>query len=306
MTSKKCLFFLCTLTFFFGVQDVLQQNKQLNLTWSTACPATGISTSSHNHNKTYESEVVRKELEMAMSDTPRSQPVVDPPPPPSTWTIDAFEVVMSRFSEPNSDIQWALPLAKHLTIYNQNPSLPIKPLEKSNLVNITDQGHDAYSKLTHIIDRYASLSNVTLFVQARISDRADQFIVRSADSFVPGQRPGSVWGDFYSTSPTVLVYHPTRGPPHRLPRPPVHFYDCPLELSDVCTDLFGETYSNQDAWAPGYWIAVGKDRILGRPLQFWIKMRDWLVSTSDDDPNECSHRTRSIYIERLFVKALMN
>jgi len=207
---------------------------------------------------------------------------------PVSWTRNDFELVMVRFEETLEDLSWSEPFSRVRTILNQGDLFSVNP--KGNVIQVEDKGWDAYAKLTHITSRYDSLANVTFFVQTNINDRSDQMIV---------DRPSngeSAWSDFFNNDPDFLSYHPTTV--HRRVDGGFRMKNCAFTLQDVYNSL-GIRYEVSDEWAPGYWVAVGKNKIRSRSLESWEKMRKW---TFED--HNCSMRSASCYIERIFVPAL--
>lgn len=82
------------------------------------------------------------------------------------------EIVVARYDEP---IEWLLPLADRVTIYNKGP--PLEPSLQSRFARVIDLpnvGRESHTYLTHILHTLSanpeSQAHITAFIQARIHD----------------------------------------------------------------------------------------------------------------------------------------
>ena len=89
-----------------------------------------------------------------------------------------IELVVARYEE---DLRWLrrVPKDVRITIFNKGAS-PVLPPGLSHREDITvkplqNEGREAHSYLTHIVERYTSLATVTVFCQGHPFDHAPDF-----------------------------------------------------------------------------------------------------------------------------------
>lgn len=87
----------------------------------------------------------------------------------STRTREQTEIVITRFNE---SLDW-IEGAEHVcTVYNKGAPF----ITKAKCINVPNNGVGLETILRHIITRYHSLSEITMFCQGNINDREDQII----------------------------------------------------------------------------------------------------------------------------------
>ena len=74
----------------------------------------------------------------------------------------SIQFVVARYNEP---IDWLIHTPYDVIIYNKGVAIDFK-----NTIALPNVGREAHTYLYHIINNYDSLSDVTFFTQARISD----------------------------------------------------------------------------------------------------------------------------------------
>lgn len=81
------------------------------------------------------------------------------------------ELVVARYEEP---LVWLanVPTGWELTVYNKGTSDPAIPRDGS-VITLPNVGREGHTFLTHVIDRYDSLSDVTVFVQGNPFDHVE-------------------------------------------------------------------------------------------------------------------------------------
>jgi len=199
-----------------------------------------------------------------------------------------FEIVVSRYDE---DVNWCENYKDYVTIYNKGGPISYPYIQKEN------KGHLAETVLSHIIDNYDSLANVTFFTHGSFNYRNDQQIKETG----PCHRR---WDEFISYDPTTLVYIQRSD----LPLANDRIYNYIETVGSVYTRIFNKPYIPNFQWACGKIISVGRDRIRSCPLEIYKKMLDFVLELYEgNEPSQFIYRTRGIYIERFLVHAfLMN
>ena len=101
-----------------------------------------------------------------------------PPPPDQDVRAPSIELVVARFEE---DLRWIrrVPSVLRVTVFNKGgssafpPDVPLR--EGMSIGKLPNQGREAHSYLTHLVERYDSLSGVTVFSQGHPFDHAPDF-----------------------------------------------------------------------------------------------------------------------------------
>lgn len=192
-----------------------------------------------------------------------------------------FELVVTRYDE---DISWTDHYSEFRTVYNKgghDVSYAFIPLP-----NI---GHHTDSILRHILDRYDTLATTTFFCHGSINYRADQQISKD------------LWKSFLTVDPKGIFALRQTG----LPKKEGTFGCCKEPISILHERFFGTPYKPLFDWSPGLWISVGRNRIRGRPKEFYQRMLDWTHEPGPEGqpPTQDLYRSRSMYIERFLLKA---
>jgi len=90
----------------------------------------------------------------------------------------SVELVVARYEE---DLRWLrrVPERIRITVLNKgvSPALPLEfnAREGMKVTPLPNEGREAHSYLTHLVDRYASLAAVTIFCQGHPFDHAPDF-----------------------------------------------------------------------------------------------------------------------------------
>jgi len=192
-----------------------------------------------------------------------------------------FQIVVARYNE---DLTWLNPLRHYATVYNKGPAL-------EGTIQLPNVGREAHTYLTHIVNNYDTLADVTCFIQGRIDDHCDgrnplesiqrwggeaKHIGRSMNC----ARPLDYISGFF---PTFKIIH-WRGETH----------DSGMNLSQFWTkhtskpfpELFSEAYY-------GACFAVRRERIIQWPKSVWQSLLD---SVSHSRAPEEGH-----FMERLWA-----
>jgi hypothetical protein len=199
-----------------------------------------------------------------------------------------FEIVIARYDE---NISWCDNYKDFVTIYNKgNDDLPYPSIKLEN------KGHLADTILTHIINNYDSLADVTFFTHGSFNYRTDQIIKDNKNGEGKCHR---YFEDFVSCSPDTLVYIPRRD----LPNINDSFGRLNITMGEVYKTLFGAPYMKNFDWAVGKWISVSKEKIRNKPKAFYIKMLEFVLSDYEGQtPTQQIYRDRGIYIERIILQ----
>jgi len=115
----------------------------------------------------------------------------------SVADFPTLELVIARYTE---DLQWIRRVPKRfaVTVYNKgsdDPSLP--PRKNGSVASRPNTGREAHSFLSHIVDRYDTLAEITVFAQGRPFDHDPSFhrwLHRIA--FRQIEVPGFLWTGF--------------------------------------------------------------------------------------------------------------
>lgn len=166
------------------------------------------------------------------------------------YTKSQAEIVITRYNE---DLAWTKGLEHLTTIYDKQTQYP-------------NFGYGLETMLRHIITRYDSLADITMFCQGNLADREDQPMY-------------TLTSYFDQTKPTDLkaVLTDSYDPPKS------HFR---MRLTDPTTfssytlrewreKVLGIPYRYLvEMWVRGDWIAVGRDRIRSKPLAYYCYLYD--------------------------------
>jgi hypothetical protein len=164
-------------------------------------------------------------------------------------TKSQCEFVITRFNE---SLDWIQGIEHLCTIYNKGTTFDISG---STVINVPNYGMGIETMLNHIIQRYNSLADVTMFCQGNIGDRSDQpiypFVWYFKDTSVNDVRanitsisdsPSFKWGD----EPETCTLKEFRETVIRIPY-------------NIMTQK----------WVKGDWISVGRQKIIQHPLEYY-------------------------------------
>ena len=195
-----------------------------------------------------------------------------------------FEMVIARYDE---DISWSDNYLAYRTVYNKG-----LPTEYES-IPLENKGHLADTILKHIISRYDSLADVTFFCHGSLNYRKDQLIKESGNCH-------KRWKDFIRTDSTTCVYIDRSD----LPSSNQRFYEYPQTFGSFYQSMFKKPFKGGFRWACGLWLSVSKEKILGRPKEFYQMLHDWILEDYEGgEPSQLIYRTRGIYIERILIHA---
>lgn len=196
-----------------------------------------------------------------------------------------FEIVIARYDE---RMPWCYNYKDFITIYNKGEDNMIYPS-----IKLENKGHGIGTILTHIINNYDNLADVTFFTHGSFNYRPDQIIKESGKCH-------RFFEDFVSCEPNTLVYIPRTD----LPKKNGTFYNYPDTIGNVYKKIFNEEYIPNFKWACGTWMSVSKEIIRNSPIEIYKKMLDFMLSDfNDTTPALNIYRTRDIYLERMFLRA---
>jgi hypothetical protein len=80
-----------------------------------------------------------------------------------------FEIIISRYNE---NIDHWFPLKEYITIYNKGENLNLE--SNIRIINIPNVGRESHTYLYHIINNFAQLKYLNLFIQADFSDHLNE------------------------------------------------------------------------------------------------------------------------------------
>jgi len=83
----------------------------------------------------------------------------------SSYSTQQIQIVVSRYNE---NLDWLLPYKNWVIIYNKGKPILNSPFKK--IINIENVGRESHTYLYHIIHNWNNLSDITLFIQGKISD----------------------------------------------------------------------------------------------------------------------------------------
>jgi hypothetical protein len=196
-----------------------------------------------------------------------------------------FEIVIARYDE---KMPWCYNYRDYITIYNKGENNMIYPS-----IKLENKGHLADTILTHIINNYDNLADVTFFTHGSFNYRQDQIIKESGKCH-------RLFDDFVSCGPNTLVYIPRND----LPPKNGTFYDYPDTIGNIYKQIFNEEYVPNFQWACGKWISVSKEYIKHSSIEIYKKMLEFILADfNGKPPSQNIYRTRGIFIERIILRA---
>ncbi|KAF2837883.1 hypothetical protein M501DRAFT_936985 [Patellaria atrata CBS 101060] len=211
--------------------------------------------------------------------SPALQPTFHPGTPlPATHNF-TITLVLGRTLE--DDVSWTSELSTlpnlQLAIYTaDDPSAPLHPPQ--------NKGHEAMIYLTYIIDNYASLPDVTVFMHAhRQAWHNDELLDYDAIEMVKNLNPHRVQREGYMNlrchwDPGCPAWiQPNAGPDEDKPEQDI--------LKTVWSEIFGPRAPLPHTLAQPCCaqFAVSGERIRSVPLEQWVWYRSWLLKTSLSD-----------------------
>jgi hypothetical protein len=157
------------------------------------------------------------------------------------------EFVITRFNE---TLEWTAGIEHLSTIYNKGDTFDISG---SKIINVPNYGLGVETILNHIISRYDSLANVTMFCQGNIGDRSDQPIYPF------------VWYFKDVGLKDIRAYITDVCDP-----PSFKWGDNNYTLGQFFKNVIGIPYNiMKQKWVKGDWISIGRELIRRRPLEYY-------------------------------------
>lgn len=168
------------------------------------------------------------------------------------------ELVVARYRE-NPAWLSRIPSSLRLTLYNKGPDIDEHPS-----ISLPNLGREAHTYLHHIVNRYGSLSDITIFSQGNPFDHAPDFrrILKHLASR-PEQLDSFQWLGF-------IIDHDTPDGRHLFQNWKSANPDRdPLPLREIWKDLFHEAPPEIIQFFPGAQFAVRREIIYNRPVEFY-------------------------------------
>jgi hypothetical protein len=202
-----------------------------------------------------------------------------------TLPHSSLELVIARHEE---DLRWLrrVPTSVRLTILNKgdSPALPagFSVREDLSIISLPNVGREAHSYLTHLIDRYDSLAEVTVFCQGHPFDHAPDFHDRLQALADGRERPDPFhWYGFLEETDDPLgrrLFVPWSKNPDRRELPTGRLF----------TELFLEEAPEFFHFRGGGQFAISPGAVHGRSIAFYRKAL--ALSTSVPDAAHCFER----------------
>lgn len=189
--------------------------------------------------------------------------------------MNEFELVVARYAE---DLKWMrrVPEAYKASVYNKG--WPI-----DGAISLENFGYEAHTYLHHIVSRYDSLADTTVFVQGHPFDHAPS-LHRLLGQLVSGERKVKAFrwlgfvADYDDSSGQRLFQTWSKNRDQRT-----------LDLEGFCWALWDEPATERFVFYPGGQFIARADLIRSQPLSFYRKALD--LSVSFADAGHCFERT---------------
>lgn len=192
-------------------------------------------------------------------------------------TAPVVEVVVARFRE---DVSWTAQLGFPVTVYDKSGTLG--PLALPNI------GRETHTYLTHIVCRYETLADCTVFVQGAPFDHMPSGATPAtfASRIAQNVRLGIKFAGF--------AYFKLKcdrlGRPHQMANPDKHGhrpgFGKDIPVGEVYAQLFdGPVPETFLVPAPAGMFFVARERILARPAAFYQKALALVEADPDDAAN---------------------
>jgi len=184
------------------------------------------------------------------------------------------EFVVTRFQE---DLAWISGLEHLVTIYNKGHMIPMDPIswQGATVINVPNYGVGLETILRHIITRYDSLADTTMFCQGNLADRIDQpmyqlewyFDFTDTESVKKGVK--GVLTDSYDVPKSRYRFRlndASSSACHAVNN---------RNLREFREKVVGIPYKYLvEFWVRGDWISVRRDTILKKPLDYYRHLYD--------------------------------
>ena len=205
--------------------------------------------------------------------------------------VPEIELVVARHEE---DLRWLrrVPSLLRISVYNKGGSRPLTDkLEdrmKLAVLPLSNEGREAHSYLTHLVQRYRTLAEITVFCQGHPFDHAPDLHKRLRGLAEGRERPEPfLWYGFLEEtddSEGERLFVPWSKNPERRK----------LETWRLYQKLFGEPSPEFFHFRGGAQFAVTREAVMKRPLEFYLRALDLVTAIPF-----CSHSYERIW-DRLF------
>lgn len=173
-------------------------------------------------------------------------------------TSSTIELVVARYRENPAWLR-RIPSSVRLTLYNKGPDMSDFPA-----ISLPNIGREAHTYLHHIVTRYNSLSDITVFCQGNPFDHVPDF--RRIITHIPAHPEyldDFLWLgfiiDYDDPDGCHLFQNWTSANPDR----------APLPLREIWTALFHKDPPEKILFFPGAQFSVRKEIIHNRPVEFY-------------------------------------
>lgn len=191
--------------------------------------------------------------------------------------------MVARHSE---DLQWLrrVPRRFNITVYNKGaPPRPLPRRPRLDLFPLPDVGREAFSYLHHVVSRYDTLSDVTVFAQGKPFDHVPDFHKQlSGIAFQRLPVNDFRWMGFIidedDARGSLLFRTWSKNPDGRF-----------LDLDAYCQTLWGEAASERFRFYPGAHFAVTAEQVRKQSPSFYEHALE--VSATLPDAGHCFERT---------------
>jgi hypothetical protein len=198
-------------------------------------------------------------------------------------TKSETEIVITRFNE---DLKWTDTLEHVCTVYNKGEFF-----EKGQctIQNIPNFGVGIETLLRHIIERYSTLAEITMFCQATLGDRIDQpmYPLHWYFQMEPNEGIRGILTDSYD--PGKSQYRTRISSP-----------DC-ISIGNRTLEEFRKNIIQipykyyRESWVRGDWISIRKGLIRRKPLSYYKAIYDACRFERGILVEECWFLERSFY-----------
>ena len=202
-------------------------------------------------------------------------------------TKKEFEIVITRYKEPN--IIWSDNYKDFRTVYNKGKDDVDYPC-----IKLDNYGMGFYTNVTHIINNYDNLADVTFFAQAIINDR-DDMQIPDLEKFISTDKNTLIGLGRYMEFPENF-----------------RFRNYIETIGEAYYKIFNQKFPEKPfIFGLGGWVSVSKEIIRNCPLSVWKKMQNYSTTDYPDAskdnsfPGWVGQYRRSMYLERLFLHAML-
>lgn len=205
--------------------------------------------------------------------------------------VDAYQstqFVIARYNEPFS---WTRKCSHSVIVYNKSG------VDEPGTVSLPNVGREAHTYLHHIVKNYDTLANVTVFLQATVSDHG---YVEDIDRMalylgVPAMARG--FSNNFHTTKRGDNDHSEPDFNIRMRDTLINRYHIPsssvakIQFSDWFISFIDPVYPDPMSWYGNAIFAVSKERIRSRPKEFYENLLSQL--SNEDAPIEAHFLERS-------------